>query len=865
MPLDEYQRRRDFSQTPEPRANAVRRESRSTWDGFPSGQRFCVQLHRASKLHFDFRMEWDGVLLSWAVPRGPSLNPDERRLAVHVEDHPVPYGEFEGVIPSGYGAGTVMVWDWGTYSWLHGSADEVEDARERGDIKFTLVGTKLFGEFALVRLGSRGAHKADDSGKEWLLIKKRDAYADPAFDAEKLDFSVKTGRTLDEIAAGDAPQQVVPRSQTDTVLPMLATHVDHPFSRQGWIFEMKYDGVRALLSLRDGQVEITGRHGRDETARYPEVHDLAACLTAHDAMIDAEIVVLDEEGKPSFEMLQNRINISGRHNIERAIEQTPVVFVVFDLLMCDGVDLTREPLLTRKQRLRSILTPCPRMLYAEHVERDGRKLFTELQKRGIEGMVGKRADSVYEPGRRSSNWVKVKSWMSQTAVICGFTSGKGRRSDLGALVLGVYDNGVLVHCGQTGTGFGDSMLDALYQQLSKRVSATTPLTRMKELARGRVTWVRPEVICEVRHAGWTSEGKLRHPVYLGLRNDLDLRDCVRETPGATTAVVDVVRSGNSTTHQHQHDDFVRAALDALLSIPTEGTWDIGGRQLHLTHLDKLMWPHDGITKRDLIAHYVRVAPQLLPHLRDRPLSMQVFPDGIEGKSFWRKDKPEYAPEWMESWTYRGEKTKHYIVVNEIATLAWIANAGVIDLHPWHSRVDDPLHPDWAVFDLDPFEPATFADVVTVAKLVKAALDHLHLRGYLKTSGQTGLQIYIPLARGPSYRAVSSWVEQVGRAIGQVIPERITWDWPVAKRTGKIRIDYTQNQRNKTLAAPYSVRPGSGAPVSTPLSWDELDDPGLRPDGWTLSSIGDRIAAVGDLFSGVLEGGQELPSGIAADL
>jgi bifunctional non-homologous end joining protein LigD len=303
---------------------------------------------------------------------------------------------------------------------------------------------------------------------------------------------------------------------------------------------------------------------------------------------------------------------------------------------------------------------------------------------------------------------------------------------------------------------------------------------------------------------------------------------------------------------HQQD------LEVLQTLHGNAHWEIGGRRLPLTNLDKVLWPADGITKRDMIAYYVRMAPYMLPYLRGRPLSMQVFPDGIEGKSFWRKDKPAHAPAWIDSWTYHGEKTKTYIVVNEVATLAWVANAGVIDLHPWHSSIDAPNEPDWAVFDLDPFEPATFQDVVDIARLVKAALDHYGMHGIAKTSGQTGLQIYVPVRRGPDYSAVRHWVEEVGRAIDQAAPGRVSWEWAVARRTGRIRIDYTQNIINKTLAAPYSLRPASGAPVSTPITWDELSDPELRPDRWNIETIAERVAQVGDLFAPVLDADQDLP-------
>jgi len=547
-----------------------------------------------------------------------------------------------------------------------------------------------------------------------------------------------------------------------------------------------------------------------------------------------------------------------------------------------------------------VLTTSRGVLFADHIETEGEEFFRQVQRNGAEGMVAKRADSVYQPGRRSHDWLKIKAWHSQSCVIVGYTAGQGRRKEhLGALILAVQEPDGLVHCGQVGTGFDDKTLRMLLAELSKRRVDTSPL-RVPPRTTEPATWVRPELVCEVRYAGWTSAGILRHPAFIRLRPDLTPADCVREQEESTEAVIgnvpDVHGAGDAAggsagggpgaslarsrsrsrvgrtraaagegSPRRQdprpgRDDGVDEALQALKRLRANDKWDIAGRRLALTNLDKVLWPADGITKRDMIEYYVRMAPYLLPYLRGRPLSMQVFPDGIAGKSFWRKDKPAYAPDWMDSWTYHGDKTKTYIVVNEVATLAWVANAGVIDLHPWHSSIDAPDLPDWAVFDLDPFEPATFKDVIDIAKLVKAALDHFTLHGVVKTSGQTGLQIYVPIRRGPSYDVVRRWVEDVGRSIGQVMPDLITWQWSVAHRAGKIRIDYTQNIINKTLAAPYSLRPAPTAPVSTPITWDELDDPDLRPDRWNIQTIGARVAEVGDLFLPVLAGDQDLPAG-----
>jgi bifunctional non-homologous end joining protein LigD len=921
--LEEYRRKRDFNQTPEPSGDPIQRSGSdaSAWEQLPHGSRFCVQKHRATRMHFDTRLEHNGVLLSWAVPRGPSLDPSKKRLAVQTEDHPIDYGEFEGVIPSGYGAGTVMLWDIGTFEWIKESAEDFERSRLKGDIKFRLHGTKLSGEFALIHIGERGRQYggSSDGDKNWLLIKKRDDSVVVGFEAIDLDVSVKTGRSLAEIAAeagGDpremrraarvrsSPEAASPKAAPLTLReappPMLATPMDHPFSRDGWLFELKYDGIRAMVSVAGDLVRITGRRGGDETARYPEAQGIRAGIHAGQAIVDGELVVLDADGRPSFERMQQRIGVSREPDVRRAAAEHPVTFVAFDLLELEGRDLLSTELRIRKKTLRETVVDSPYILFAEHVERDGKSLFDVARESGIEGIVGKRADSLYRPGIRSPDWVKIKSWLSQSCVIVGYTAGRGRRTNqIGALILAVLDGNRLVHCGQVGTGFDDKTLRDLRERLRPLEVKTCPLDVTPKTSEP-ATWVKPELVCEVRFAGWTRDGILRHPAYQTLRQDQRPEDTVREvllttdpktgpakardttpppnadeaapgdrpqrrTRSAQTRTTNERRPGGAVGSSAggegpppRQDPDESAALATLRTLKGNAHWEIGGRTLPLTNLDKVLWPADGLKKRDMIEYYVRMAPYMLPYLRDRPLSMQVFPDGIDGKSFWRKDKPTHAPEWIESWTYHGEKTKTYIVVNEVATLAWVANAGVIDLHPWHSRIDAPEDPDWAVFDLDPFEPATFQDVIDIAKLVKAALDHYGMHGVVKTSGQTGLQIYVPIRRGPDYAAVRHWVEEVGRAIDQAAPGRVSWEWAVAKRTGRIRIDYTQNIINKTLAAPYSLRPAPGAPVSTPLTWDELDDPALRPDRWNIATIAQRVAEKRDLFAPALQADQDLP-------
>jgi bifunctional non-homologous end joining protein LigD len=889
MPLEEYRRKRDFTRTPEPSGDEPRGERQRAvataspdWDSLPHGHRFCVQQHRATRMHWDFRLEHNGVLLSWPIPRGPTLDPKVKRLAVHTEDHPIDYGDFEGVIPSGYGAGTVLLWDIGTYEWLGETAQNVDATLARGDLKFRLFGTKICGEFALVKLGRRGRRDrggAEDD-KNWLMIKKRDNCVVDGYEASEHEVSVKTGRSLAEIAAegGGDPRETAraahaaarthgatrPRMSLPALpAPMLATSVDRPFSREGWLFELKWDGVRAVAGVDGDTVKVNGRSGRDETSRYPELAALTPALRGRRAIVDGEIVVLDPDGRPSFERLQSRINVSRDSDVRRVMREHPATFAVFDLLWLDGRDLMGTSLRIRKKTLKDVLGAVDGILYTDHVERDGEDFFAAVSGRGIEGMVGKRADSTYQPGRRSHDWVKVKAWQTQSCVIAGWTGGRGRRANqIGALILGVYDGDRLVHCGQVGTGFDDAMLRVLRNRLDALVTDESPLRPVPRTSEP-ATWVRPELVCEVRHAGWTKQGILRHPAFVGLRDDMAPEACRREVPAPVATVLAVADAGASPGSPATAAlDGATAPIDGLLEqlrgLRDSDAFEVEGRRLRLTHLDKLMWPEDGLTKRDLIAHYIRVAPVLLPYLRDRPLSMQVFPDGIEGKSFWRKDKPSHAPPWIQSWSYQGEKTKEYVVVNELATLVWVANAASIDLHPWHSRIDAPQQPDWAVFDLDPAEGATFESVVTIARLVGVALDHYRLRSVVKTTGQTGLQIYVPIARGPDYTAVRNWVEGVARAVGAIVPDLVSWEWSVRRRTGKVRIDYTQNIINKTLTAAYTARAVPHAPVSAPITWAEVGDPDLRSDGWTIHTIGVRLAAVGDLFVGALAGDQPLP-------
>jgi len=870
--LSEYQRKRDFTKTSEPRGAPD-----------PSGKnRFVVQKHWATRLHYDFRLEMEGVLVSWAIPKGPTLNPAERRLAAHVEDHPVSYYDFEGTIPKGeYGGGTVMVWDWGTFELEESTAAE---SLKRGEVKFRLHGVKLSGRYALVRTRSE---------KDWLLIKKRDEAADPNFDIEKLSYSVKTGRSKEEIEQGHDAVWSSRRTEGEgglidlagaekgpmpgTLDPMKAQLVQEPFDNGRWLFEVKWDGIRLVSFIKDGALTLQTRAGRIVDAEYPQLQAITRMVNAKQAVLDGEVVVLDEEGRPSFQLLQNR----GK-------EARPMQYVVFDIIYLDGQSLFKVPLEDRKRLLRNVVRDSDVLKYSEHVLGEGKAFYRAAKQKRLEGIVGKLRDSAYQPGLRGSSWVKIKAINEQEVVIGGFTAPRNSRKHFGAVLVGVYDSGQLVYTGHTGGGFDEKTLASVHKLMKPLIVKSSPFAGKPPKTNERPTWVRPELVAEVKFAEWTRDGLMRQPVFLGMREDVEPKKVRREqaedakevssraeatvkrpavkriaTPKKPAAANTPLSQATAAIAKKLKTEFAGATVDelaALDAIKKDGNWEIGGRTVHLTNLDKLLFPEDGYSKRDLIRYYVEVAPVMIPYYSRRPLSMNPHPDGIHGKSFWQKDKPAYAPDWIPTFTYEdGKNVKDWMLIEEVATLAWLANHAVIDMHPWYSRVDKPEYPDWSVVDLDPAEGATFKDVIAVAKVVKSALDHLKLRAVLKTTGQSGLHVYIPIERRYTLEESRGFVEKLSHMIAELMPDKVTEIWEVKRRTGKIRIDYTQNVINKTLAGPYSVRPALHAPVSTPIEWKELDDPRLRPDKWTITTLGERLKKTGDLFHEALTLQQRLPA------
>jgi bifunctional non-homologous end joining protein LigD len=869
MPLDDYRRKRDFAATPEP----------APGDLVVRSGRFTVQRHRATALHYDTRLEIDGVLVSWAVPKGPTLDPTKRRLAMRTEDHPIEYLDFEGVIPRGqYGAGDVIVWDWGHFEADPETPDPAAALRA-GELKFELRGERLRGRFTLVRTDRRGRSGAADEREQWLLIRKRDATAVDGWDAEDHPRSVKTGRTNDEVLAGAAPPftadppAAVPaldlsgaRSEPmpDFVDPMRATLADRPFSHPDWLYEVKWDGYRVEAVVSGDRVRLWTRNRQDAGRYFPDLAEASGWIDAREAVVDGEVVALDEDGRPRFSLLQDRTGIrTGRAaGTRRRGEPAPIVYQAFDLLHLDGQSLLAVPLEERKRALRNRLRPHPLVRYAGHVEEEGEAFLEAARQQELEGVVAKLRRSAYEPGRRSRAWLKLKLRREQEAVVVGWLPGQGSHRELGSLILAVRSGDRWIHAGQVGSGIDARMRRALRSRLDELARDDSPLDPMPKLKGAR--WVEPRLVVRVEFAEWTADGLLRQAAFKGLEPDRDVRTVRREravrTETATAAAEAVLDEQVAVA---AGDGAATDALAALDTLGSGGTWVVEGREVRLTNLDKVLFPgRDGpdVTKRDLLRYLVTMAPVLVPYLDGRGLTVQRYPNGVAQKGFWQKDLPKHAPEWVRRWTYhhREEGPKDYPVVDSAAALAWLGQEAAIELHPWTSRTDAPDRPTYALIDVDPGPETTWDELLVLARLYRSALEHLGVRGHPKVTGKRGIQVWIGIRRGPTFDDTRDWVEALSRAIGATVPDLVSWEWAKRARKGRARLDYTQNAINKTLVAPYSARPAPGAPVSVPIDWDELDDPDLRPDRWTIRDVPERVAARGDPFAAVLVDEQELP-------
>jgi bifunctional non-homologous end joining protein LigD len=840
--LEEYQRKRRFDRTPEPAGKAVELSSENT---------FVVQKHAARRLHYDFRLAINGTLKSWAVPKGPSLNSADKRLAVQTEDHPLEYGGFEGKIPEGnYGAGTVMVWDRGTFV----PEGELEAAQQlqRGEIKFSLNGEKLRGSFVLVKL------RNSEKGNEWLLIKHKDALEDPAYNVDEHDGSALTGRTLEEIKEESPPKR--PRSPIQPaelngarklrmpprLEPMLATLGEHAFSDPNWLFEIKWDGVRALAWIDQGSVTLRSRAFVNITKRYPELAHLPEALTAREAILDGEIVALDTRGHSDFERLQERMHV--RAPSEHLVVQIPVVYFAFDLLFCDGYDLRQAPLLERKQLLQRLLHASERLRYSDHQLERGKELFELAKAGGLEGVVAKRIDSPYVSDR-STNWMKLKITGTVDAVVGGWTAARTSAIPFGSLLLGLYEGKKLRFIGHVGSGFDTKKLEELSSRFKGLASSACPFDTVPE-TNEKPSWAIPSLVARVKFSGWTQERSLRHPVFLALREDAQPTDCQweNEVPSPTNAPA-VVRA----------PEFVGRVLNSKTQIETELfkgksetiTVELDGKRFRLSNLNKVYFPESGYTKRDLLSYYYRMADFILPFLRDRALVLRRYPDGIKGQAFFQKDVHEGIPDWFKTVPIDSEgrgKEIHYATANDRASLLFLTSLGCIDHNPWSNRYHDIDHPDYFFFDLDPSEGTDFSVAVTIARALHEKLQELRLVSFLKTSGATGIHIYIPVEPVYTYEQLRTFGEIVARTVTAEHPSLVTNERSVARRpAGRILIDVQQNAHGRPLAAAYSVRAFPQAPVSTPILPRELR-PTLRPETLNIETIFARLKGQGDLWA-----------------
>lgn len=890
--LEPYRRKRTFPGTLEPDGSTQPRRG---------DLRFVVQKHAATRIHYDFRLEIDGVLVSWACPKPPSPDPTDKRLAVHVEDHPLEYASFEGVIPEKrYGAGNVIVWDHGTYSPddegdLSFGDPEVANERMRrqvaaGKLSFTLRGTKLRGSWTLVLTKGRGG-----APNQWLLIKHRDEYAGHALSETEDAVSAVSGRTLEEVSRGvpeAAPALGVQAPMPALVQPMLSQLVEGPFSQAGWLFEPKLDGVRIIAYRDRGRVTLRSRTNAVVTGQYPEIAAAVAAIPAGDLVLDGEVVALNERGIPDFELMQQRMHLSAS-KAKTAAVAVPVVYYVFDLLYAEGEDLTAVPLRGRKLRLRRLVTDTEAVRVVHYQETEGATFYEAASALGLEGVVAKAVDSPYLPGQRSRHWLKIKVNLEQEFVVCGYLPGAGARAaTFGSLVLGYYEDGRLQYAGTVGSGLRDDDLAAWMDRLRDLQVAHPPLDvtgAQRELEGAR--WVEPRFVVRVRFNAWTRAGSLRAPVYLGIRTDTPPALVIRERAAPVSAVT-------APTPPASAPDPVATALAQLDNEKDAVVLTLGEHRLKTTNLNKPLWPPLGkrsaITKRDFLRYLAMVSPAMLPHLRDRPANLTRYPNGYDGTAFYQKHWGVDRPAFVETvWLYSGhkEQDQEYVMVQNLPTLLWLGQLAALEVHPWLSRVtgepeatalpsvftgsdaaiDASLlnYPDFLIFDLDPYiysgkeaprgEPELnrtgFEQVRTVAFTLREVLQGVGLNPFIKTTGKTGLHLYVPVLRHYDYGFVRKACATIGRYLSGAMPGVITMDWTVERRTGRIFFDHNQNTRGKTLAGPYSLRPSPQATVSTPITWDELKT--VYPTDFTIATVPARLAKLGDPWRDLLNAKQDL--------
>jgi bifunctional non-homologous end joining protein LigD len=903
--LSEYAAKRKFEHTPEPAP-----PPKPAAGAGPL--LFVVQQHSARRLHYDFRLECDGVLKSWAVPKGPSLSLEDKRLAVQTEDHPYDYGSFEGVIPPGqYGAGEVIVWDCGVYSpdekdtWFHDRAEAERQVREglaKGKLSFQLRGTKLKGSFALVRTAK--------DPKSWLLIKHRDRFAGKG-DVTEQDRSVLSGVAVSDLKVVPvrrmAAAQLIPSGKPGPLpaklAPMLAETAEAVFNKPDWMWEPKLDGYRVQAFVDAKGVRLRSRRDLELVAVFPRV---AAELRqqARGTVLDGELVAFDAEGRPSFNVMQNRVHLKAPQDIAAADRSVAVVYYCFDLLYFGGVDLRRLPYSERRRLLTQCLLPSP-LVQLVHAQEDGLALQEAALAAGFEGVIAKRKLSAYEAGKRSASWLKVKPMLSGEFVIGGYTRGEGSRAPLGSLLVGYWDRKKLHFATHVGSGFDDAMLKRLLRLLQPLQRKTCPFAGKPEL-NNPVTWVEPQRVAELKFHSWTADGHLREPVFLRLRDDIDPARVRRPaaTRGATVAAAPKAAPAGTRKTPGAGDE-IEAVLAQLENPKKDFPLLLGEHRIRLTHLDKVYWPADpalkqpALTKRDLLRYFAQVSPCILPHLRDRPLTMIRMPDGILRQRFfqkhWEQEKPLFA-ETITVFSSSKDENHDYLLCNNLATLLWLAQSGSLEFHVWHSRARVEAdakskgtdygsslesleasvlnYPDYVVFDLDPYiysgqekageEPelntVAFNKGREVAFWLKELLDSMKLEALVKTSGKTGLHVFVPIRRTLDFDAARHVSELVGRHLLRLHPKDITLEWSIPKRTGKIFMDYNMNVRGKTLNVAYSPRGVPGAPVSMPLTWEELAT--AHPLDFRLSNAAQRLVETGDRWRDALKRKQSLESALS---
>ncbi|MGB5090567.1 MAG: DNA ligase D [Nitrososphaeraceae archaeon] len=852
LSLGKYNKKRDFTKTHEPKGKLNRRSKDKKLKSF------VVQKHDASRLHYDFRIESEsGVLISWAVPKGPSMDPSKKRLAIKVEDHPLDYLNFEGVIPSGnYGAGTVIVWDIGSY----GTKDSVSKQLQNGKISLKLEGKKLRGGFTLIRTRSQN---------QWLLIKANDGFA------SKEDLTIIHPGSVLQDNISSIKKSEYNHSMRDTnsysnkregffsrVAPMLAAPVDNAFNDNEWVFEIKWDGVRAILFKKNGKIKLQSRSGNDITEKYPEIVTSAReCLKGcKSTIIDGEIVVLDENGIPSFQAHQRRMNVESKKEILVLSSETPCTFYAFDVLYHEHKDLKKLSYLDRRSILSQILGPNDTIKLSDYIEEKGIDILKHSKELGLEGIMAKHKSSVYREGLRSRDWLKIKNIKTQDCVVIGYTKGIGNRINLfGSLLLAVYctKERKFRFVGHTGSGFDFELLNKVYSKLQELRIDSMPIDHLPYMNR-QTTWVKPLLIAEVKFNEWTKDGIMRAPIFLRFREDKKPIECTIEGDNPI--------EGNL---KYKNKEQSQNTTQAKISNP-----------------NKIYWPktrdHTGFTKKDLIKYYELISPLIVPHLKDRPLSISRYPDGIYGKSFFHKNWNQSKPDFVMTAQVHSEQRNdniNYLVCNNRESLLWIANLGCIEMHPWYSRINEMdscnsssllyeekcglNFPDFIVFDLDPYiysgkekkgqEPeynlVGFSAAVELALDLYDLLRELKINSYVKTSGKSGLHVYVPIINNYPYEQTRNFSEIIAKIMISKFPRKVTAEWTTSKRKGKVFFDYNQNSKGKTLASVYSLRPTAAATVSMPIEWKKLDS--ILPIDFTISSVPQLALKNNDIWVGVL--------------